>query len=252
MVVRYSAPLFFLALALGACSDTPPPARAPEVAAEQDSVLAVLRTVDTDALDAAYARLNVPHFFTTRVEQLNGNGEVFARRSRTFDMSTRAPSLVEADSAGRFAFGGFERFSDRGDDLPAFAANPVALVLDEDPPYLDPRGAEVFVFALAGDTLLGGQAVQILSVTARPGEDDQPLRSARLYVDASGDLVGARIVRRQASMLFKESSTTALFLQPTADGWMPGHLTTDAMLQAPLTDARHFRLSERYTFPEFD
>lgn len=239
--------LLILVLALGACSEQPPAALAPEAAAERDSVLVLLRAADTGAFDAAYARLaDIPYRVSVRTEQLGAGAEPLAVHTRTVHVTPDGAERVTSDSSGAFDHGAFERFAERSQTHPAVAANPAHLVLGE-PAYLDPRGREVFTFTLAGDTLIGDQPLRILSVTARPGEgDEQALRSARLYLDADGTLVGARVRRMQESVLFGESSGLMLFLQPGTEGWLPHVLTVDSRISAPLTEPRRFRLSERY------
>ena len=247
--------LFLVALGLGACSEQPPAALAPEAEAERDSVLALLRTADTDAFDAAYSRLGTPDYlpseylFTTKTQQLHPDGDLIATRTRTYRITMRGAVLVESDSSGTLDFGGFEGVAGRRWEIPGFSVSPASLALPDEPAYLDPRGREVFTFALVGDTLIGDRPLRILSVTARPGEgDDQSLRAARLYLDTDGALVGARVHRMQESILFGEESTLALFLQPSSRGWLPDYLTVDTHIRAPLTAPRRFRQSERYDF----
>ncbi len=249
--MRSFLPLVLLVVALGACSEQPPPALAPGESAARDSVLTLLRAADTNTFDAAFARLDkMVYQVTTRTEQIGENGEPVASHTRTYRLTRGTAERIAADSSGTFDYGGFSSFADRRRDELDFATSPAALVLPDEPAYLDPRGREVFTFALAGDTLLGDRRVRVLTVTARPGEgDDQALRTARLYLDVSGSLVGARVRRRQASALFGESSALVFFLQPTDGGWLPDRLSVDTEIRAPLTTPRRFRLDERYTFP---
>lgn len=241
-----------LLLTLAACAEPPPPAALTSAeAAERDSVLALLRTANTDAFDAAYARLGtMPFRVTTRTAQLDAEGDTTATHARTFRVTPDAAALVRADSSGDFDYGSFSSFADRRRAVPTFATNPADLVLGE-PAYLDPRGTEVFSFALAGDTTLGDQPIRILTVTARPDEgDEQTLRAARFYLDADGALVGARVQRRQASVLFGETSRLTLFLRPADTGWLPDRLAVTTEIQAPLAAPRRFLLDERYAYSE--
>ena len=240
--------LLLLLLALGACTEAPPASPGPDDPAERDSVFALLQSVNTNTFEAAFERLAAtPYRVTTRTEQLGADGEVVASRSRTYSVTPRAAELVAADSSGAFDYGAFDRFASETEALPAFAESPAAHVLPAEPAYLDPRGRAAFLFETAGDTLLGDRRVRILTVRARPGEgDDQPLRAARLYLDTAGALVGARVERRQGSMLFEEASTRALFLQPAPEGWLPHRLSVASHIGAPLAAPRRFRLAWSY------
>ena len=97
--------------------------------------------------------------------------------------------------------------------------------------------------------MIGDRRVRVLAVDARPGEgDDQALRRARLYLDAAtGDLVGARLHRRMASLLFSETSDVLVMLHPVYDGWLPRLARFDTTLDALFTDERRFVLARRYS-----
>lgn len=234
-----------LLLAVAACAEPAP--TSPSAEAPADSAFALLRDADPSALEAAFALLDahVPYTVTTTVEQHGENGAPVASHTATLRVTPRGTEVVEADSSGAFDFGGFERFAKRRSD----GTNTAPPVLPTDPAYLDPQGREAFAFEIEGDTLVGDRRVRVLTVHARPGEgDDQPLRTARVYLDAAGAVVGAIVERRQASVLFGETSRRALFLRPSPDGWLPDRLTVASEIHAPLTAPRRFRLDERYAY----
>jgi hypothetical protein len=245
-------PALLLLLLLAACDEPAPLALSPAEVAERDSVLAVLRAADPDALAAAFDRLDaLPYTVETTTEQLGPAGEVGARRRVVAEVSPSAPAptVLESDSAGAFDWGAFGALAADDAERPLPSDNPAGLLLSEDPPYLSPRGRETFAFRFAPDTLLGDQRVRVLAVDARPGDgDDQLLRHARLYVDAEGTLVGVHLRRRTESLLFSEASEATILLHPTRAGtWLP-HLTRfDARVAALFTDRRHFRLQRVYT-----
>lgn len=241
-------------LLVAACTTPAPEPLSPAEAGERDSVLAVLRTLDSEALDLAFARLgdaSAPYLTETRVEQLGTDGAPVAFRTRTLRIGPRRTTLVAADSSGTFDYGAFDVVagSDAWEDSPGL--NPVALTLPEEPAWLDPRGREAFRFGIAPDTLLGDRRVRVLTVEARPGEgDDQPLRRARLYLDSeTSTLVGFRLHRRLASVLFGETSEALVLLHPGPDGWRPHRTRFETALDAPLATRRRFHLTRRYTFP---
>jgi hypothetical protein len=244
-----------LLLPLAACTEAPPAPLSPADAAERDSVLALLRAADSDALAAAFNRLDAFRYHVeVRTEQLSADGRAEAVRTVAAEVTPNgdAPLLdvVLADSTGAFDYGGFALFASEPDAKPLPAENPAALVVPEDPAYLDPRGIEAYRFRFAPNATLGDRRVRVLTVEARPGEgDDKTLRHAQLYLDpATGDLVGIRLQQRMASPLFSERSDATILLQPgPAGGWLPHTTRFETTLDALFTAKRHFRLSRRYS-----
>jgi hypothetical protein len=235
---------------LAACDEPAPLALSPAEAAERDSVLAVLRAADTDALAAAFDRLDaLPYTVEITTAQLGPDGGVTARRHSVVEVDpAAAPNVLRTDSAGAFDWGAFGPLVSADPEAALPADNPAALALSEDPPYLAPRGREAFAFRFAPDTLVGGARVRVLAVEARPGEgDDQLLRYARLYVDDGGALVGVRLRRQTESVLFSEASDATILLRPTPAGtWLPHVTRFDASVSALFTDRRRFRLQRVY------
>lgn len=251
--MRFLALLLLLPLA--ACTEPAPEPLSPADAAERDSVLALLRTADTDVLAAAFNRLDAFRYHVeTRTEQLGADGQTRAFRAISADVAPEAGApradVLLTDSAGTFDYGGFAALAADAEEHPLPADNPATLVLPDDPAYLDPRGRDAFQFRFAPDTLLGDRRVRVLRVEARPGEgDDQILRRARLYLDpATGVLVGVRLHQRMASVLFSEASDMTILLQPgPAGGWLPDFTRYETALDALFTARRHFRLTRRYS-----
>ncbi len=247
MLSAAPVPRLALALLLAACGCAEPAPPSPAAVAPADSAFVLLRDADPAMLDDAFVRLGErSHVVRRTTEQMDEDGRPVASHSVTVRVTPRGTEVVQADSSGAFDFGAFERFADRRRGDRTTTAPPV---LPTDPAYLDPQGREAFTFEAEGDTLISDRRVRIVSVRARPGEgDDQPLRAARLYLDAAGAVVGAHVERRQASALFGETSTRTLFLRPTPDGWLPDRLTVASEINAPLTAPRRFRLAERYAY----
>lgn len=247
-------PLRLLALLVllplfAACDEPAPDPLSPAEVAERDSVLALLRTADTETLAAAFDRLDAFRYrVVTRTEQFDDES-LMAQRTVTAEVMPTADSagtdIVQTDSSGAFDFGGFAAFASDELENPLPAENPATLVLPDDPAYLDPRGRETFIFHFAPDTLFGERRVRVLTVEAR--ENDQALRRARLYLDASGALVGVRLQRRTESVIFSERSDTAVLLQPGVGGWLPHVTRVETTLGALGTDRRRFRLTRRYS-----
>lgn len=233
-----------LLLSLTACAE--PDLPSPAADAPADSAFALLRDADPATLNEAFERLDRRAYVVERTtEQLGEDGAFIASHAVTLRVTPRGTEVVEVDSSGAFDFGGFERFADRRSGGP----NTAPPVLPTDPAYLDPQGREAFSFEAVGDTLIGDRRIRIVTVRARPGEGDgQPLRAARVYLDAAGAIVGAIVERRQESVLFGETSRRSLFLRSSPDGWLPDQLTVASEIRAPLTAPRRFRLGERYTY----
>lgn len=232
-------PLVLLALlALAACSEAPPEPAAP--AAEADAALALLLAADRAPLDAAFERLEgLAYRLTSHFEQFDEDGRVVATYEETAEVAPGgARTLVRTDSSGALEAG------DWGEPI----ANPVALLLPEEPPYLGPRGPATFIFSLEADTALGGRRVRVVTVEPRPGEGDgQALRHARLYLEAeSGAVVGVRWRRTMESILFEEHSDFGVMLRPGPGGWLPQEARFETSVRAPLTAPRRFRLTRTY------
>lgn len=242
-----------LAALLATCRPAPPPADLPpEDPAARAEALALLEAASPTTLEAAFDRLRGrPHGLLERLEQLDAAERVTAHRTRRRVVEGGTPRTLEAEQDGTFDFGLFGRFVSM-DDLDRLPENPVPFVLaDDPPPYLTPAGREAYAFGLAPDTTLGGRTVRVVTVTARPGEGDgQPLRAARLYVEAaSGALVGVRLDRRVATPLYGEVSRLELLLRPDPSGdWLPERTVYAVALRAALTGTRRFRLIRQYGF----
>ena len=247
--------VLLLLLPLAACTEAPPEPLSPAAAAERDSVLTLLHAADTNTLAAAFDRLDAFRYHVeTRTEQLSADGQPAAWRTVAAEVTPNAGApraeVVLDDSTGAFDYGRFAVLASDADESPFPAENPAALIVPEDPAYLDPRGREAYQFQFAPDTRLGTRRVRVLLVDALPGEgDDKTLRHARLYLDpATGDLVGIRLIQQTESVLFSERSDATILLQPgPAGGWLPDRTRTETTLDALFTARRHFRLSRRYS-----
>lgn len=259
--------VFVTALSTAACgpssSETPeqpfyPASEASfqQEAAAQDSVLAVLRALDVEAMQNAFARL-ADYAFTrsTRTEQLGEAGRLIAFREQVVRYrrgeGARRVVTLRSDSAGTFRFGW----------LGALVASRVEgrephnlarHIVPEDPPYLLPRNRELYVYRLLPDTLLNGRATQVAAVRIRSeGAGEQSIRRARFYIDRADErLVGLSLTRAAGSMLFDEESRVSLHLRPAPDdrgAWVPSVLRVRTRLHLPLSAPKHFRTTSTYS-----
>lgn len=244
--------LFLLIPLLAACGGPDPAPLSPDEAAARDSALALLSAADTAPLADAFERLDAFRYRVVMQTEQLGEATPTARWTIVAEITPTADGprtdIVDSDSTGTFDYGGFSALTSDASESPLASENPAPLVLPEDPAYLDPRGREAYTFGFAPDTVLGGQPVQIVTVDAREGEEDQALRRARLYLHRdSGALVGVRLERRTESLVFGERSDATIMLQPgPAGGWLPHHTRVEAAVDALFADSRRFRITRRY------
>jgi hypothetical protein len=244
--------LFLLVPLLAACGGPDPAPLSPDELAARDSALALLADADDAPFANAFERLDAFRYrVVTQTEQL-GEATPVAQRTVVAEVTPTADGpridVVDDASTGAFDYGAFSVLTSDAPERPLAVENPAPLVLPEDPAYLDPRGREAFAFGFAPDTVLGGQPVRIVTVDAREGEDDEPLRSARLYLHrGSGALVGVRLQRRTESPIFTERSDATILLQPgPAGGWLPHYTRVETAVDALFADGRRFRITRRY------
>ncbi len=258
--LRLLPALFLLSLpglwGCGAEPDAPAHAAPDEIrrqdAAERQAVLTALQSLRQSALREAFAALpRYRYTRRTRTEQFDAAGRpvAFVERLTRNDVPGGPRTVLEADSAGAFAFGYLRPF------LPAKANERDAAdlpqhVLLEDPPYLAPRNRDAFFFRFLPDTLLAGAAVQGIEVRARPGAGDgQNIRRVRLYLDRrSGALTALSLERREQGLLFREESRFDLQIRPApGGGWLPDRTSFATRIRVPLRPLQHFRTVSTYS-----
>jgi hypothetical protein len=238
-------------LLLAGCAPGPPePIELPEVAPdERDEAITLLERSGTDLLDASFQALDRrSHTLREHLHQLDEAGRISAFRRRTIVHEPPETETVSSESEGTFDFGAFGRFVSF-DDLDRLPQNPVPFLLAEDPPFLTPRGRDVYHFAFEPDTTLGGVRVRVVAVTAIPREaDDQPLRWARLFIEPGAEqIVGISLRRHSQNVLFGETSLLEVMLAPRPDGtWLPQRSDYRVALRAALTATRRFQLLREY------
>lgn len=244
--------LFLLVPLLAACGGPDPTPLSPDELAARDSALALLADADDAPLAGAFERLDAFRYRVVTQTEQPGEATPTARRTVVAEVMPTADGqrvdIVGDDSTGAFDFGRFSLLTSDALERPLAAENPAPLVLPEDPAYLDPRGREAFTFGFAPDTVLGGQPARIVTVDAREGEEDQSLRSARLYLHHdSGVLVGVRLQRRTESIVFSESNDATIMLQPgPAGGWLPHYTHVETTVDALFAEGRRFQITRRY------
>lgn len=221
---------------------------------EREAALAVLDTMNQDAMQRAFERLP-DYAFTRRVhtEQLTPDDSVQATQERVLRFpppdSAERPVVMHTDSSGTFQFDRLDRFAPAEGET-ALPTELTRHALPDDPAYLDPRSHEAFRYRLLTDTL-DNHPVQVVEVHAEPGElgADQAIRHARLYVNPdSNELVGLYLVRAEAGTLFREDSRSLVRLRPAPDsGWVPARTHFHARVKVPLRAPQAFRTTSTFS-----
>jgi len=222
-------------------------------AEERQAALTVLDSLQQTVIRASFDRL-ADHAFTQRlrIEQRapDGSTAAFHERVRRFPPpdSAQRPVQLRADSSGAFDGGWMGNLlPSTGDTL----IDRAQYVLPDEAAYLAPRTREAFRYRLRPDTTLGGRPVRVVEIHAQPGETgaDRAIRHARLFVEpGTYELVGLYLVRADASLLFREDSRSAVYLQPSSDGtWVPSTTQLEARLKIPFRAAQHIALDIAFT-----
>lgn len=245
--------LLMLLAGLAACTPAPAPETLPpQDPAEREAVLALLDSMQQDALHQAFTGLSQRTYTRqTRTEQQAPDGTVLAYRVYSVHHRPEAAApratVTLRDSMGTFAFGLFGRVAGTP-DLEADLKNPVPLMLPEDPPYLSPRNQEAFRYRQLSDTVLAGRPALRVEVTALP-ESDQTLRRTRLAIDeATYQLVNLHLERTSPALLFRERSTFDLQIRPAVDRmWVPDYQQTHTRTALLWQTPRVFRTRSTFT-----
>lgn len=228
------AAIVLLLAAAGCAEPLPPPAATPA----RQAALAALDRIEPGRLQAAFEGADAAPR-RARTLQRAADGRVLAVQEVVWQ---RAPdghlaATVRTDS-GAFRFGGLEALPGGTSDAPPRLGALAEGIVSGEAAYLAPRNHDQYDYALLPDTLLGGQRVQVIQATARPGVR-QALRAVRLYVaPAPRRLVGLRYSRAEASLIYRETSTQALFLTPSDSAWLPAYVHTRAQVWIPFVGTR--------------
>lgn len=257
--LRLLPALFLLSLpglwGCGAEPDAPAHAAPDEIrrqdAAERQAVLTALQSLRQSALREAFAALpRYRYTRRTRTEQFDAAERplAFVERLTRNDVPGGPRTVLEADSAGAFAFGYLRPFLPAKADERDAADLPQYVLLD-DPPYLAPRNREAFVYRFLPDTVLADGAAQAIEVRARPGAGDaQDIRRVRLYRDRrSGQLVALSLHRREGGLLFREESRFYVEIRPVPGGWAPLRTRFSTRLRVPLRTPQQFQTTSTYS-----
>lgn len=223
-------------------------------AAERDSALAVLMSMQRAVFDSAFARL-ADRSYTRRLrtEQIDpATGTTIARREQTVrrDESTGAATVVStADSGAAFESGPLDTFVPTSDptDVPQ---NLAESAFPDDPAYLSERTRESFRYRLR-PTTIEGRSAWTIRIQARPEQGaDQSIRYAELIVlRDSRELVAASTIRSENVLLFREESRMAIRLQSESDGtWLPAETRFRARIDIPFREAVEFRTVSTYRY----
>lgn len=222
-------------------------------AAERDSVIAFIETVNQEPMRTAFERLEQYEYDRyLRTEQYDGDDFLLAFMEHLIEAGSgpdgRRLTVTQADSAGEFDFGFFNQFVSENVDNP----DPVDLVpwlLEEDPVYLNPRNVDKYAFRMMGDTLLWDRSAMIVEVRAKPEvADGLNVRKVRYYVDRSSrDLVAMYLERIDLGLLFREESTFYMHIQPVGGELVPWNTRFQTKIMTPFKGSYLIRTVSTYT-----
>jgi hypothetical protein len=254
--LRVAAPLLLLFLmAVSACQVPSSLGGGPDAdeAAEADTMATLLTGVDVAAFRAAFGKIG-DYSYTryTRTEQFDTDDYLVAYREsvhrRSEEGGIRTVQTEEADSAGTFDFGFFDRFTSSNlSDL-----NPVDLIpylLPDDPAYLKARNREKYEWRYLPDTLLWDTQAQVIELSARPlVGDGQNVRRVRHYVDrTTNELIAMYLERIDLALLFREESRFWVHMRRTGEGELVPHNTRfHTHIKTPFRTDSKFRTVSTY------
>lgn len=214
----------------------------------------LIRTADASTLESAYDALSGRAFtLRSEVEEVDPQtGEVLARRMRLVRFEPRAGNtpertVVRTDSTGSFGFGTLSGLFGPDPDSP-LERNPLSALLPNQPTYASTSGPGLYRYRMLPDTTIGGARAVGARARIEPGAGDETIRAIRLFVTPDGgEVLYAKIVRRQDALLFSERSTTSASIHPTGTGeWMPAHLEADVTVRVPFGDPRRITTSRQF------
>ena len=218
-----------------------------EPAGEQRAVDRAL-SVDRSTFDEAWADLERFGYTQDRaVVVRDEHGDVMGRATRSISVggtsNERSVRIVSSDSSGSFEHSFWSRFSESDS---ADSGDWPSLILPEDPVFLASQGPAYFRYASLPDTVIGDQVVGVVLTEARPETSRHGIQQAKLYLD--GDtLVGLEIFFLQQSLLYRELTTSKIFLTPRGDNtWLPSLLRVRSTVGLPFKRARTYELTSDF------
>ncbi len=216
--------IFIFLLTSATCSSPllPPSAEEREAA---DTILEILSSTQTSDISNAFSEvLERPHIRHDRTE---------GRGGREYDSSTR---LIQIDSSGTTVMAVGSDSTGSG-DLPAL----VAVMIPEEAAYLLDRFKDEFSYQIQEDINYWSHPARAITVTARPGANQDIQSASYVFDDSSGKLVSLSFRNHTQTILFEETSHYQLQLRPGPDGaWVPYRLASRVTLQLPSRQQRLF------------
>lgn len=246
--------MLILAVGMAGCSRREISTVGPIEAAERDSLIATINGVKQEAIRTAFSRLsNYSYNRYLRTEQFDIDDFIIAYSEQHLAITATPDgpksSVVRADSGGAFDFGFFKRFVSENVSDP----DPVDLipyVLEEDPPYLNPKNVDKYSFRVRGDTLMWDRESHIYEVRAKPdAADGLNIRKVRYYVDkTSNQLVAMYLERIDLGLLFREESTFYVHILPVGSGdLVPYNTKFETTIKTPFKSSYRIRTVSTYS-----
>jgi hypothetical protein len=225
--------------------------RSPDPA--QESAYTLLQDVQSNVLREAFETRATTRYLrraeTRQMDPKTGQRVASIEQLTRYDPTDNgSTTVVEADSSGRFKLGLLSRLI-RPSSRPDIGQNPVPHILPDDPAYLSERGPSLYQYELLADSSIAGRSVTVARVSVSPeATDDQQVRTARFYVDqATNELVGVILHRRQQALLFSEETTIEVYLQRIgSDHWFPERTSYRTKLDIPFLSAKQLETDMHY------
>ena len=114
-------------------------------------------------------------------------------------------------------------------------------MIPEEAAYLLDRFKDEFSYQIQEDINYWSHPARAITVTARPGANQDIQSASYVFDDSSGKLVSLSFRNHTQTILFEETSHYQLQLRPGPDGaWVPYRLASRVTLQLPSRQQRLF------------
>lgn len=230
-------------LLVALCSGCGPGGEPPPPINRHATADSLMTRTDRDAFTDAFDRLRKrPHTATLTVDVRNATGTVTGTLSRTIRQRPDAPHKVLRTSASGILGAGDHL---RGSPL---LESPLASVLPENPPHLDPRTRDQYGAEVLGDTTLFSKSFRLVAAVFNPeSHRDQPVRRVEAAIDDNRAPVWMRVLRESDTVLLDERQSVEVTLAPIGGAWLPQTILIKTRSAVPTRPTRHLRMQWRVT-----
>ncbi len=202
--------------------------------------LDLIEDLDWDAFRDAFMTLDgLPHLIHFEAQASRSEETPYNTSMRLDKMPGQDEyAVTEAASSGdvsRSIFSGLHRDSGAA----GFVEIP-HLILEEDPPFLDPLNRTAYSFTMAGDTTVGDATFSVIQIERVAGEDrGKPYESVRLLI-AANTLAGAEMHLNEQTLFYSEQSDRKVILRRDDSGRLiPREVAIQSRIKNLLSPTRH-------------